>query len=342
MGAWRGGRRYRAVMARVVGRWLEPRRLLGAAVAALVVLSLTPARHLAFAGGFGTLAQTLVAWRSLRVCLDDDPPPASRWPAIADGVLAALEEAHGAGIVHRDLKPQNIFLARSDLLGEVPKLLDFGVAHFVNEGLTSPGEVMGTPLYMALEQAEEGGRIGPWTDVFAAGIVLFECLAGVGERPWGSPNVLGYLARLKTRTPPRRLTDLAAGVSPELEAAIEQALSVDPTERYPDAARFARALEPFAQPRSSLFQGNSFAAAPKGRQTSSVESADTVIERRTAAASAIVATPSRPRTMTTVALQQLHRRLAQLGPERATRGGAEQLRPGERRYVTLLSLTMHI
>lgn len=279
-------------------------------------------------------------------------------------ILEVLHRVHQLGIIHRDLKPQNIFLARSDLLGEIPKLLDFGVAHFVGEQATAPGEMMGTPLYMALEQADMGGRIGPWTDVFAAGVVLYECLAGGGKRPWGSPNVMGYLARLKSKAEPRPLTELAPMTPPGLAEAVHTALSIEPGQRFPDAARFARAIEPYAQPRSALF---SQPAAPPpaavevtvdaramtgavpgiGMAPTPPQADATVIEspRGSGRATGRTATPEqsvRMRTMTTAALQKLHRRLALLGPERASPLRVDRLKAGERRHVTLLALSIHI
>ncbi len=273
-------------------------------------------------------------------------------------ILEVLHRVHQLGIIHRDIKPQNIFLARSDLLGEVPKLLDFGVAHFVGEQATAPGEMMGTPLYMALEQADQHTRIGPWTDVFAAGVVLYECLAGAGKRPWGSPNVMGYLARLKSRAKPRPLTELAPMTPPGLAEAVHTALSIDVGERFPDAARFARAIEPYAQSRTAMFAqpapkpaamevtvdaraitGDALADTPAPPQAD-----ETVVEVRGTGrgTGAAPASSMRMRTMTTAALQKLHRRLALLGPERASPLRVDRLKAGERRHVTLLALSIHI
>lgn len=277
-------------------------------------------------------------------------------------ILEVLHRVHQIGIVHRDLKPQNIYLARSDLLGEIPKLLDFGVAHFMGEQATAPGEMMGTPLYMALEQADLGGRIGPWTDVFAAGVVLYECLAGAGKRPWGSPNVMGYLARLKSRATPRPLTELAPMTPPGLAEAVHTALSIEPDQRFPDAARFARAIEPFAQPRTAMFSqpapprisateatidAGSMTGDPFGigRAPTPSGSDETVIETSRTGRTGRTNQPGssmRMRTMTTGALQKLHRRLALLGPERSTPPRVDRLKAGERRHVTLLALTIHI
>lgn len=262
-------------------------------------------------------------------------------------ILEVLHRVHQLDIVHRDIKPQNIFLARSHLLGEVPKLLDFGVAHFIGEQATAPGEMMGTPLYMALEQAEMGGRIGPWTDVFSAGVMLYECLAGIGQRPWGSPNVMGYLARLKTGTTPRRLSELAPQTPPGLVDAVHIALAIRYEDRFPDADRFARALEPFAQPRSALFVGGAEVTidaramgrpndVPSGRD-------DTVVERpggRSTGGQATVSATTR--TMSAAAINKLSSRLRLLGPGRSAPGRVDRLKAGERRYVTLLALSMQI
>ncbi|MCB9526850.1 MAG: protein kinase [Myxococcales bacterium] len=261
-------------------------------------------------------------------------------------ILEVLHRVHQLDIVHRDIKPQNIFLARSNLLGEVPKLLDFGVAHFIGEQATAPGEMMGTPLYMALEQAEQGGRIGPWTDVFSTGVMLYECLAGLGQRPWGSPNVMGYLARLKTGTAPRRLSELAPQTPPGLVDAVHTALAIRHEDRFPDADRFARALEPFAQPRAALFVGgadvtiDARAAAPRLYDVPSGRD-DTVVERPDRI-TAPPATSASARTMTAQAINKLSSRLRLLGPGRSTTGTIERLKPGERRYVTLLAISMQI
>jgi len=98
---------------------------------------------------------------------------------IAFGLLAALSALHARGIVHRDLKPSNVFLTRHGV-----KLLDFGVARFEPEpaldptvGLTGPGVVLGTPRYMAPEQLT-GEPVDHRCDLFAAGAILFEMLAG--------------------------------------------------------------------------------------------------------------------------------------------------------------------
>ena len=169
-------------------------------------------------------------------------------------VLELLAKVHRLGIIHRDIKPANIFIARSTLFGEVPKLLDFGVAHIASATITYAGQMLGTPAYMAPEQVFDSARIGPWTDVFSAAVVLFELIAGRGERPWISDGVYGHIDALKGTAPPRALGAIAPWTPRPLCDAIEQALQRDPARRFQDALAFARAIEPFAVDRSALYQ----------------------------------------------------------------------------------------
>lgn len=166
-------------------------------------------------------------------------------------VLEVLDLVHGVGIFHCDLKPSNLFLAESDLYGLLPKVLDFGVAHIAAIEDLEQGEVLGTPSYMAPEQALRHHPIGPWTDVFAMGVVLYECLVGYGKRPWTDGRrrrVQAYLDNVAPQPLSERLPDLPA---PFVDA-VMRALRLDPQERYHSAAEFADAISPFAAERHEL------------------------------------------------------------------------------------------
>lgn len=104
----------------------------------------------------------------------------SRVHMVMNGALKGLAAAHREGIVHRDLKPENVFVADT-FDGEVPKLLDFGIARVASPdaNLTRTGMMMGTASYMAPEQvAGATSQMGPWTDTYAMGAILYEMLSG--------------------------------------------------------------------------------------------------------------------------------------------------------------------
>ena len=115
----------------------------------------------------------------------------------------ALDKSHALGIVHRDLKPGNLFLHRREDGTTILKILDFGIAKFVSEqksdathvSVTSTGAIMGTPLYMAPEQARgQVGKISPTTDVWAMGLIALQLLTG--ESYWSASNVSDLLVQI--------------------------------------------------------------------------------------------------------------------------------------------------
>jgi serine/threonine protein kinase len=157
-------------------------------------------------------------------------------------VLEALEELHHAGVVHRDFKPANIFLAKGMRGGIIPKLLDFGVAKVIEGNasmVTTTGIVVGTPAYMAPEQAAGTGNVGPWTDIWAAGTVLYECLTG--ELPFSAPTPSLMLVDVMTKTAPRMATK-RPDLSPELCAVIDRCLAKEPADRFPSCVALVDAL----------------------------------------------------------------------------------------------------
>jgi tetratricopeptide (TPR) repeat protein len=154
-------------------------------------------------------------------------------------IADVLASAHRRGIVHRDIKPSNLFLVNCSL-AEL-KVLDFGLARRVLDPkrLTQAGGIMGTPMYMAPEQARGDALIDPRADVFSLGCVLFECLTG--HPPFTGPTAMAVLAKicLAESLP---LRELCAGLPRELEATLGRMLAKERSGRPPDGSAVEVAL----------------------------------------------------------------------------------------------------
>jgi serine/threonine-protein kinase len=166
------------------------------------------------------------------------------WPAIAriaDAVLAALEVAHRADIVHRDLKPQNIFLARDDAGEEHVKLLDFGLSKVGDRNsISSESLLVGTPLYMAPEQANgQRSDVGPATDVWAMGSILYEM--ATGRAAFDAPSSPVVLYRI-CYGQPEPLAQHRPDAPASLVSLIGAALSRDASLRVREVAELRRRL----------------------------------------------------------------------------------------------------
>lgn len=158
---------------------------------------------------------------------------------VARQVALALEAAHQRGIVHRDVKPTNLFV----LEGPDPirvKLVDFGVAAAGDIKLTRSGGIVGTPAYMAPEQARGDGPIDARADLYALGATLFELLTG--RPPHVGPTPIATLARLVT-TPAPRVSDFSPELSPALDDLVSKLLATAPEDRFQSAGEVATCLD---------------------------------------------------------------------------------------------------
>jgi tRNA A-37 threonylcarbamoyl transferase component Bud32 len=180
-------------------------------------------------------------------------PDAPMDPAVVSDLLAqaadALGAAHAAGIVHRDVKPGNLIVTPD----RRTKVTDFGIARAA-EGmsLTETGQVLGTPAYISPEQAE-GKRATAASDVYALGVVAFECLAG--RKPFlADTPVATAIAHLREPVP-----DLPDSVPGDLAAVVRRSMAKDPAERYADGAALAAALR---DPAGAAAAGEATVVAP--------------------------------------------------------------------------------
>ena len=187
--------------------------------------------------------------------------------AIFRDVLSAMEAAHRAGIVHRDLKPQNIFLCRYGDRSDFPKVLDFGISKVLDTtgGLTGSCAYMGTPNYMAPEQADgRSGEADERSDVFALGTIIFRALGGREAYPGNRAATVLY--KIVNEDPPS-LSDANPAMSEQTVEVVRRAMAKDPADRYASAASFARALLPTLTQGNETTAESSVAATGAGRPT---------------------------------------------------------------------------
>lgn len=173
-----------------------------------------------------------------------------RAATLVELLARAVQAAHGRGVVHRDLKPQNVLLAADGS----PKVADFGLAKLVDscEGITSTGVVMGTPGYMAPEQAAGRPDVGAAADIHALGAILYECITG--RPPFRGANAMDILVQVLECEPEDPLK-LHPAADPDLAAVALKCLEKAPENRYSSAAELADDLaracrgEPVTAPR---------------------------------------------------------------------------------------------
>src|SRR3954447_9880619 len=195
--------------------------------------------------GFPYFEMEYVGGGSLADRLDGTPRAPREAARLVEALAGAMAAAHRRGVVHRDLKPANILLSPDG----VPKVADFGLAKLLNveSGLTRTDSVLGSPSYMAPEQAEGKNRgIGPAADVYALGAILYELLTG--RPPFRGATILETLEQVKTAepVPPSRLVP---GVPRDVETVALKCLQKDPARRYPSAGELAEDLQRFLEDR---------------------------------------------------------------------------------------------
>lgn len=159
---------------------------------------------------------------------------------IGVAVLRSLGEAHAHGLVHRDLKPANIFLHEVAASEAIVKVLDFGIVKEIDATLTQAGKAIGTPTHMSPEQAM-GRQVDARCDLYALGILLYECLTGA--LPFYAESPLAIVMMQVTEPVPPLATRAPGVVRPAIAAVVERVLAKDPEERWADAATMRVALQ---------------------------------------------------------------------------------------------------
>ncbi len=196
--------------------------------------------------GLGYIVMEFVAGETLRhVIANESPLALPRVEAVLLQVGAAITAAHAHGIVHRDLKPENVMIVQTPM-GEVPKVLDFGVASLrTAEGadgrITAKDLIVGTPRYLAPEALIEGVQTAA-SDVYSLGIIAYEMLTGrVPFEPTIGENSVEVAIRLAKQRPPAP-SGFNEQLSEEIDAVILRCLSRDPAERFATPTDFAEAV----------------------------------------------------------------------------------------------------
>jgi serine/threonine-protein kinase len=172
--------------------------------------------------------------------------PFGRVAFIVAQVLSALSAAHRAGVVHRDIKPDNVFLLSDAAVPDTVKVLDFGIAKMSVDGqakLTGTGAMLGTPAFMAPEQARGAVDVDARADIYAVGAMMYQALTG--KLPYEAPSVPALLFAIVEKSP-ASLRVARPDAPDELVAIVERAMAKDRNARFADAEEMRRALAPWS------------------------------------------------------------------------------------------------
>jgi serine/threonine-protein kinase len=223
------------------------------AVARLQHPHIVQIHHIGEADGLPFFELEYVAGGSLDRRIDGTPWPARRAAELVEALARAVAEAHRQGIIHRDLKPGNVLLA----VDGTPKITDFGLAKALDKdsGLTRTDSIMGSPGYMAPEQAAgQAKQLGPLADIYSLGAILYELLTG--GAPFRGTTALEIIEQVKHAepVPPSRLVP---GLPRDIETIALKCLQKEPVKRYDSATALADDLR-------RLLRGESILARPVG------------------------------------------------------------------------------
>lgn len=214
--------------------------------------------HGVWVGKMPYLVFELLQGRNLRQVLNAEKTLSwQRTFSIGADVCSALSHAHNSGIIHRDIKPENIFITDDGTV----KLIDFGLSHVNEQKLTQTGALIGTAQYMSPEQSL-GEKVGPWTDLYSLGSVLYECIAG--NPPFVSDNPFGlmYMHRMEPVPP---LVSSSEPLDSCIFQILSMALAKDAKDRFATAGEFGAAL---ANPESFSQRGGKLGKAARRRNWS--------------------------------------------------------------------------
>jgi serine/threonine-protein kinase len=189
----------------------------------------------------------LVRGDSLAAAIANGPLAAERAMTLATQLLRGLDHAHAAGLVHRDLKPDNVMVETADDGSETARILDFGIAvlsereaTLASTRLTASGIVLGTPAYMAPEQAR-GTLLDGRADLFALGVMLYEMLAG--KLPFDATGLAAAVANISKDPPAFAVRAPGVAIDPLLEAFVRKLMARRRSERFASARDALDALE---------------------------------------------------------------------------------------------------